>query len=329
MKKYLVSFVLLSSMCGYAAQVDIMRYGSPTNYPTNLLDLRSWFDNQRLKTNVGGIFASDVAPPLQQLEEHRYTNWLWLDRGFQPPVLKQWTGTNPTAQWYSSNWSSIFSTNLYLANNAVKSNHIATGQIYPHHIVTNAISSYHIQPLAITSSKLANDAVGSAQIANNAVTTTEILDKAVTIGKIEEPYQSMLVSLLNTLSNLYTPVGSIKMYGGTNAPSGWLLCDGTYLNAVSSPQYTNLYAVIGTTYGGNAITNFYLPNFMGVMPMGAGSNAWQVLSSTTTVVASAIYNITNGARTILSYRYIDNALSPTGSVIMQNPTLGVNFIIKY
>jgi microcystin-dependent protein len=42
------------------------------------------------------------------------------------------------------------------------------------------------------------------------------------------------------------PIGSIINFGGSTAPTSWLLCDGT---AVSRNTYTSLFGVIGTTYG--------------------------------------------------------------------------------
>ena len=63
------------------------------------------------------------------------------------------------------------------------------------------------------------------------------------------------------------PVGTIQMYGGAAAPSGWLLCDGS---AVSTNIYSALFDVIGTTFGG-ATTNMNLPDMRGVFPKGAGT----------------------------------------------------------
>ncbi len=52
------------------------------------------------------------------------------------------------------------------------------------------------------------------------------------------------------------PIGSIQAYGGTTAPTGWLLCQG---QAISRTTYAELIAVIGTNYGGSGST-FNLPN---------------------------------------------------------------------
>ncbi len=62
--------------------------------------------------------------------------------------------------------------------------------------------------------------------------------------------------------------GEIRMYGGSSAPAGWLICDGS---AVSRTTYAALFAAIGTTFGtGDGSTTFNLPNFKGRIPIGVG-----------------------------------------------------------
>jgi microcystin-dependent protein len=64
-----------------------------------------------------------------------------------------------------------------------------------------------------------------------------------------------------------TPVGTIFQYAGNSAPSGWLLCQGQLLSILS---YPNLYTVVGTTYGGDGVTQFALPDLSGRVPLGSG-----------------------------------------------------------
>lgn len=65
------------------------------------------------------------------------------------------------------------------------------------------------------------------------------------------------------------PSGSIVAFGGTSAPSGWLLCDGS---AVSRTTYAALFAVIGTNFGsGDGSTTFNLPDFRGRFLRGTDS----------------------------------------------------------
>jgi microcystin-dependent protein len=74
----------------------------------------------------------------------------------------------------------------------------------------------------------------------------------------------------NTIQ-LLTPTGSIVQYGGSVAPTGWHLCDGT---ALSQTTYSALFAVIGGTYntsGGQAAPSagtFRVPILSGRVPVG-------------------------------------------------------------
>ena len=75
---------------------------------------------------------------------------------------------------------------------------------------------------------------------------------------------------LNNNFNFCVPLGGIVQYAGEVAPNGWLICDGS---AVSRETYSDLYAVIGTTYGvGDGSTTFNLPNLKGRVPVGLDSS---------------------------------------------------------
>lgn len=63
-------------------------------------------------------------------------------------------------------------------------------------------------------------------------------------------------------------IGEIRAFGFTFAPQGWAQCNGQLL-AIS--QNDVLFAVIGTTYGGDGSTTFALPNLQGQIPMHWGS----------------------------------------------------------
>lgn len=63
--------------------------------------------------------------------------------------------------------------------------------------------------------------------------------------------------------------GIIVPYGGSTAPGGWLLCDGTTgLNSTTDLTLADLYAVIGTTFGGTGAADFDLPDMRGNFPLG-------------------------------------------------------------
>lgn len=62
-------------------------------------------------------------------------------------------------------------------------------------------------------------------------------------------------------------IGEIRPFGFNFNPRGWLICDGSL---VPIQQYTTLFAVIGTQYGGDGRVNFALPDLRGRVPMGTG-----------------------------------------------------------
>lgn len=65
-------------------------------------------------------------------------------------------------------------------------------------------------------------------------------------------------------------VGTVKMFSGSTAPQGWLICDGS---AISRTEYAELFSAIGTTYGsGNGTTTFNIPNIEGRTVVGLDSN---------------------------------------------------------
>lgn len=69
----------------------------------------------------------------------------------------------------------------------------------------------------------------------------------------------------------YTPAGVITQYGGTTAPTGWLLCQGQAISRVNA-LYTRLFTAIGTNYGiGDGSTTFNVPNLQGRIPVGRDS----------------------------------------------------------
>lgn len=58
-------------------------------------------------------------------------------------------------------------------------------------------------------------------------------------------------------------LGEIRMFAGDFEPYGWRFCDGRLL-AIS--EYESLFALIGTTYGGDGTTTFALPDLRGRIP---------------------------------------------------------------
>ena len=95
-----------------------------------------------------------------------------------------------------------------------------------------------------------------------AVAWSEVTDKPATFPPAEHTHEAQEDS---------TPAGSMIMFGGAVAPTGWLFCDGA---AVSRETYAALFAAIGTTWGaGDGSTTFNLPDARGRSAMGAGQGS--------------------------------------------------------
>lgn len=78
------------------------------------------------------------------------------------------------------------------------------------------------------------------------------------------------------------PVGAVIPYGGTAAPTGWLLC---YGQSLLRADYALLFTVIGTTYGAVDGTHFSMPDLRGRVVAGqddmGGSSANRLTGSPT------------------------------------------------
>jgi microcystin-dependent protein len=62
-------------------------------------------------------------------------------------------------------------------------------------------------------------------------------------------------------------IAQITLFGGNFAPRGWAFCQGQIL---SIAQNTALFALLGTTYGGDGQTTFALPDLRGRVPVQPG-----------------------------------------------------------
>ena len=93
------------------------------------------------------------------------------------------------------------------------------------------------------------------------------------------------------------PAGTMVQWGGSTAPTNWLLCDGT---AVSRTTYATLFAAIGTSYGvGDGSTTFNLPDLRGRVPVGKNAGTFATLGATggTETVTLAVTNLPSHTHT--------------------------------
>lgn len=62
-------------------------------------------------------------------------------------------------------------------------------------------------------------------------------------------------------------LGEIQLFGFNYTPAGWASCNGATLQI---RQFTALFSLIGTQYGGDGVTTFQLPNLTGRAPCSQG-----------------------------------------------------------
>lgn len=65
---------------------------------------------------------------------------------------------------------------------------------------------------------------------------------------------------IESLKRELCPVGTIQAFAFNRIPEGWLICDGGVLSINLFPE---LYAAIGTVFGGNGESNFAIPDLRG------------------------------------------------------------------
>jgi len=62
-------------------------------------------------------------------------------------------------------------------------------------------------------------------------------------------------------------LGEVRIFPFNFAPTGWAFCDGQLLPI---SQYTALFSLLGTQYGGDGMSTFAVPNLQGNVPLHFG-----------------------------------------------------------
>jgi microcystin-dependent protein len=73
-------------------------------------------------------------------------------------------------------------------------------------------------------------------------------------------------TILSSFDETVETVGQVVEFAGGNVPAGWALANGQLLPI---SQYPDLFNLIGTTYGGDGVTDFALPDLDGRTVIGA------------------------------------------------------------
>jgi microcystin-dependent protein len=117
-------------------------------------------------------------------------------------------------------------------------------------------------------------------------------------------------------------LAEIRIVGWNFAAKGWALANG---QTISLQQNTALFAILGTTYGGNGTTNFLLPNLQGRIPMHAGQGGG--LTARTLGSYGGVESITQQAVQIPSTGSATANIGNRTQLATESPFLVLNFII--
>lgn len=125
------------------------------------------------------------------------------------------------------------------------------------------------------------------------------------------------------------PPGITLPYGGTTAPNGYILCDGS---AVSRTTYAALFAILSTTYGvGDGSTTFNVPDLRQRFPLGKATSGTGSTLGGTGGAIDHTHTVTPATLNSISLIGAGTGADDTQvSTSASNPPFQVfNFVIKY
>lgn len=128
-------------------------------------------------------------------------------------------------------------------------------------------------------------------------------------------------------------LGEIRLVGFNHAPTGWALCNG---QSLPISQNSALFALLGTSYGGDGVTTFALPDLRGRVPMHqgqgtdlsprtiGGSGGAEAVALTTAQIPSHTHTLTGSAARQDTDLVAGAAPTKGGYYTTQAPTVGMH-----
>jgi microcystin-dependent protein len=112
-------------------------------------------------------------------------------------------------------------------------------------------------------------------------------------------------------------LSEIKIVSFNFPPKGWALCNGQFLPI---NQNQALFALLGTTYGGNGQTTFALPNLRGQVPIHMGSGHTLGEKAGSTAVTVNIQQLPTHIHTLNAVNAAATTNTPGNTVMYANST---------
>lgn len=111
-------------------------------------------------------------------------------------------------------------------------------------------------------------------------------------------------------------LGEIRMFAGNYAPVGWALCNGQLLNIADNQA---LYSLLDTTYGGDGVSTFALPDLQGRIPIHPSPSYALGAKGGTETVQLTISQMPTHTHTPTATTSTGSILNPNGAVWAVNP----------
>ena len=129
-------------------------------------------------------------------------------------------------------------------------------------------------------------------------------------------------------------LSEIRIFSFNFPPKGWAFCNGQLLPI---NQNAALFSLLGTTYGGNGISTFALPDFQGRIPLGfggllalgqaSGGEQGSGANAVTTVATVASLTIKRSLSSQATATAQALALPGSSNFFNRQPALALNFCI--
>ena len=112
-------------------------------------------------------------------------------------------------------------------------------------------------------------------------------------------------------------IGEIRFVAFNFAPVGWAQCNGQILPI---SQYTALFALLGTYYGGDGVTNFALPNLQGRVPVHQGDGIYLGQSGGQASVVLSLQQLPRHRHSVYGNNSPATSPTPGGNTLAGNST---------
>jgi len=136
---------------------------------------------------------------------------------------------------------------------------------------------------------------------------------------IEQPSLGVTYLVRTQDPTNYADIGRVEAFAGSVIPGGFALAKGQLVSIASNPA---LFSRIGTTYGGNGVTNFALPDLSGRSVVGSGQGAGLTNRNLGSVAGGTLLAL--NPNQVPPFGGASGILSATQPVSILQPSLALN-----